>query len=1195
MISKAPNACHSIVSSCMHIGICMCILVGLALGADDVIPLPSAVVDAEFDSAHGRMVLISTEPPRLHRWIASSGMLTSVDLPSAPTCVSISPDGATAAVGHADRLSLVDLGSMTVRDSWTITPHVVDIIHGGDGFAYVFPQFSAVNLTDGSVLAAAYPDDWVGNVVRKRPGSASAFGCTIDASPSSIGRYTLSNTSPAKLRSSPYWGDYPTGNDLWCNDAGDRILTASGNTFRATDDASTDMTYAGRIRFPGTLIAADHGGTDAGRYAVITAQDDDNIAIIDALRLDVLAQHAIPQLATPGGPVAAHGKWIFLSADGNSAYAVIQEEDGDDMAIASIDITTPADITISSPADGSVLGQTFAMSFATSSTWPPPAGGSVAWSLDGADQGPASSPLQLAALAPGSHTIAVRLLDHLGAETGVTDLVTVEVMADMAHVLRLGTEVIDAEFDAAHERMVLVSATPPQIHRWDAVAGSLVSLDLPRTPTCVSIGPDGASAAIGHDAHVSLVDLESMSVIGSWEATSDFSDIVLAGNGFAYAFPRSEESALIHAINLANGSETVSDYPYINKGTNARLRPDTDVAYGTSGTAPTELLHMRLDGAVCTNDRDTPFYVRHDVDGNFWFNDAGSRLLSRSGNIFKATDYAITDMTYEGRIQIAGSLVWADHAGVGAGIYAVIEADNDDVITLIDGDRLHAVARHDIPRLPVPGEAITTHGRWVFLSADGETAYAVVQADGTGGPTNNQAIMTVDVSAQPGIDITSPAEGAILGQSFSVSFKTRAWPPPAGGSVSWSLDGVDQGPASSPIGLAALASGSYAITVRLLDEHGAPTALTDTVTVQVMADSAAVFRLPTDVIDAEFDAAHDRMILVSGSPAQIHRWEAASGTLTSIDLPTPPTCVSISPDGATAAIGHDARTTLVDLDAMSVSGSWKTSAIAGDIIHAGNGHAYIFPRGSGWTGMHTINVSSGTETFHTTWTIAANTNARLHPGSTIAYGANPDRSPSDLERFALDGDAPTVVRNSPYHGEYPMGGDCWLNDAGSLILTSSGNLFRATSNAVTDMTYAGRIHLSGSLLWADHGGIGAGRYAVIPAAQTGTISIIHGASAQVLASLEIPAFPTPSGTLATYGRKVFLSNDGNTAYVLGQADLAGGLANDMGIFSMHINIPPTQESSDGESSPSGESSGCGAASGLIILLLSGQFILIRRR
>jgi len=59
-----------------------------------------------------------------------------------------------------------------------------------------------------------------------------------------------------------------------------------------------------------------------------------------------------------------------------------------------------------------------------------------------------------------------------------------------------------------------------------------------------------------HSAYVSHVDLETAAVLRTWPVSADVGDVVLAGNGYAYAFPRVDQWVDIHSVTLTTGAES---------------------------------------------------------------------------------------------------------------------------------------------------------------------------------------------------------------------------------------------------------------------------------------------------------------------------------------------------------------------------------------------------------------------------------------------------------------------------------------------------------------------------------------------------------------------------------------------------------------------------------------------------------------
>src|SRR5690606_17009663 len=99
--------------------------------------------------------------------------------------------------------------------------------------------------------------------------------------------------------------------------------------------------------------------------------------------------------------------------------------------------------------------------------------------------------------------------------------------------IMLSTNVIDAEYSKSKDILVYVSSKPSKIHIFQPAEGSSTgtfSLDLDYTPTCVSVSPDGATAVVGHDGHITYVDLNHKAILRSYSVSCYAFDIVLGGN-----------------------------------------------------------------------------------------------------------------------------------------------------------------------------------------------------------------------------------------------------------------------------------------------------------------------------------------------------------------------------------------------------------------------------------------------------------------------------------------------------------------------------------------------------------------------------------------------------------------------------------------------------------------------------------------
>jgi hypothetical protein len=113
----------------------------------------------------------------------------------------------------------------------------------------------------------------------------------------------------------------------------------------------------------------------------------------------------------------------------------------------------------------------------------------------------------------------------------------IECSAEEMEVHPLDFRVLEAEYSKTLGTLIMVSTTPTNaVHIYDPRSETDISVTLPLTPTCVSVSPDGLYAAIGHDAWISYVNLTTASVEKTISVSCDVLDIVLAGNGYMYAF-----------------------------------------------------------------------------------------------------------------------------------------------------------------------------------------------------------------------------------------------------------------------------------------------------------------------------------------------------------------------------------------------------------------------------------------------------------------------------------------------------------------------------------------------------------------------------------------------------------------------------------------------------------------------------------
>ena len=229
--------------------------------------------------------------------------------------------------------------------------------------------------------------------------------------------------------------------------------------------------------------------------------------------------------------------------------------------------------------------------------------------------------------------------------------------------------------------------------------------------------------------------------------------------------------------------------------------------------------------------------------------------------------------------------------------------------------------------------------------------------------------------------------------------------------------------------------------------------------------------LPNDVIDAEYAKATDLLVYVAANTT-LNIFHPDTREISTVALSYTPTCISVSPDGTKAVVGHDAHVTYVDLIAETVLTTNDVSCEAIDIVLTNDGWTYVFPRRDQWSRISCINVSTpnAMETLHTGSSIYAGTKGKLHPSGKYVYGALNGLSPSDVEKYDIQDGTARYLYDSQYHGDYTMGGDLWFDQSGERLFCRAGTVFKTSETQSMDIIYNGTLTLEGSyrtIAWLD--------------------------------------------------------------------------------------------------------------------------------
>lgn len=308
--------------------------------------------------------------------------------------------------------------------------------------------------------------------------------------------------------------------------------------------------------------------------------------------------------------------------------------------------------------------------------------------------------------------------------------------------------VVDAEFSRALNRLVLLAGTDVVV--LDPDTGARATIALPLAGTAVSIAPDGLTAVVGHDGYLSQLDLTTRTLTKTVAVACPVGDLVLSGDGVAYAFPSSDQWVDIFAVRLSDGAALGDGSHWaIYAGSIARLHPNGDWIYTVDPhLSPIDLEKFDVAGGIEAKPLyDSPYHGDHPIGGNLWFSAMGDRIFTAAGSVFRTSAVQAQDMLYAGSL-FAGAtedvgLAWVEHHAATQRVAAIRTApsywggtpasnSHDTAVVVYEDEYLQPQKTLALGTLLGAPSAVALHGRFVFFRDDGAELFVVASVEAAG-------------------------------------------------------------------------------------------------------------------------------------------------------------------------------------------------------------------------------------------------------------------------------------------------------------------------------------------------------------------------------------------------------------------------------------------------------------------------------
>ncbi|HEX6848137.1 MAG TPA: hypothetical protein VF144_14245 [Chitinophagaceae bacterium] len=301
--------------------------------------LDGAVTDAEYDRTGDNLIVIIGS--KLYKLKPETKTAVTVDLPLPGTCVSVGQNGQYAAVGHDAWVSLVNLSTMTLVQTYPVTANALDVVLAPNNWAYIFPKVDqwqnirCINLATGTEMLNTGRQIYAGTKAKLHPSGNYIYGANNGLSPSDAEKYDISGGQANFLYDSPYHGQYEFSGNLWMADNGTKMFTRGRTVFNLSTNQASDMTYAGTLAGSSAGVETlDHISSRNLVYAVYydySSQTPQNeIKIFSGDFLNSLGTKPIPGfLITQAGGfqlVPSEGKYGFFNSAGTKFFICVKSK-----------------------------------------------------------------------------------------------------------------------------------------------------------------------------------------------------------------------------------------------------------------------------------------------------------------------------------------------------------------------------------------------------------------------------------------------------------------------------------------------------------------------------------------------------------------------------------------------------------------------------------------------------------------------------------------------------------------------------------------------------------------------------------------------------------------------------------------------------------------------------------------------------
>ncbi len=318
-------------------------------------------------------------------------------------------------------------------------------------------------------------------------------------------------------------------------------------------------------------------------------------------------------------------------------------------------------------------------------------------------------------------------------------------------LIPLSFTVTDADYSASLDRLIMISADQNQLHIYDPTTQTDRVVGLNPTPTSISVGPEGRFAAVGHDALISVVDLQQGTVVRTLPLSTQVFDLVFAPNGWILVVPVRDQWVNLYGVQISTGQQVESTGHSIRAGSRIQLHPEGKSVYlANRGLSPSDIEKIDISGSVPVYAYDSPYHGDYPMCGDLWISQDGRRIFTACGHVFRSSSDPEQDMTYAGSLPGVDRIRHLFHSAANGVVWVIPDQSSGShsensispqQVAMIDYQNLTLNGTIPIPHFISKDQAFPAEGRFVFVNGQGDGFYLIVQAEAGAGLLNDYGLM----------------------------------------------------------------------------------------------------------------------------------------------------------------------------------------------------------------------------------------------------------------------------------------------------------------------------------------------------------------------------------------------------------------------------------------------------------------------